>query len=397
MTSPEKEYFRRRRNRALARVLLYIYVPAAFMFAGSFVIVGVASKNVKNHWSVYLAAVPLLILAFALGLRGTRMLTGAVQPRVQVVLGGLPGVGKTVYANVFHAVMVEGNSQRLQYTADSRTAQAVYASIAKLAKGEWPSSTVGGAFELFRGTVEFRLTERGKRIVHAVPGIGRLNEMIYGARLFDLILADSAGEHWRRMAASSDTGLSEDAMSASLIKDTAESEGLVYLIDAQSVFSRDEGVRSAVDDLLGTVSQLKAIAGVDGHLRPAIAVVLSKVDLLTPSQRDRLSRWLGETRKSDPEVVDESSDLAVKSIRGGNEFVQLERLRRTLDDSHPGSAAFFLATSLGAAVEASLLTSEQARGLIRVGAAKKTPTFRPDEAERLVTPVRWILRKVRQE
>lgn len=243
-----------------------------------------------------LSAIVIPALAVSLlAIVAARRLLATTTANVTIPLGGSPGVGKTVFANVLSGRLMEGQSRDLSFVPEAQTAQHVYQVLRRLRHDEWPKQTGMDAIDRYRGVLGLR---RG----------GLAATMLHGRLVFQLELGDAAGEHWDELAEESvgeglgrrdprkaprsprDARVNDTRLIESTFFDyVAKADALFYFIDCPSL--RDPlRVADEVDDLLSTLQLLRVVEGVgpSGRLRRPVALILSKADLLTFNEAELL-------------------------------------------------------------------------------------------------------------
>jgi len=326
----------------------------------------IALLSIFSQDRPFLIAVVVPLVAFGvIAAFFTRRLYSVRTVTLDVALGGPPGAGKTVYVNVLCARLMEEDASGISFIPEASTAQFVYRTIGMLRKGEWPSHTSTDSVRLYRGTIG-----RTRQ--------SSLSLLLNGRIEFDLEVADSAGEHWQELAHESvdpeiDVGgvvKNTRLIDSTFFERVVASAALFYFVDARLLFDNPSYGDETADDLLSTVQLLRVIQGVrpGDALRMPVAVILSKVDLLTEAEFDFLSgvfhREFRPTAASRIDTPDEASAI-VRPI---------ERLMTVLYQQLLYTRTFILSS-----------TSES--HVTRVGSSSR--------GDSVVAPLRWSIEAVR--
>lgn len=169
---------------------------------------------------------------------------------LRIALTGKSRAGKTVLANILYDQLMNFQGASFGFTAESKSAIAVYQAIRGMANNEWPPSTVEGSVVPYRGTLDL-----GRRI------------------RIDLEIGDSAGQHWMDLT-------NQDTRSAAYLEYVISADALMHVISVEELASAT-GSSSILEDLdeLHLAAQLmRSVKKTRGDLAPLI-IVISKVDL----------------------------------------------------------------------------------------------------------------------
>ncbi len=180
----------------------------------------------------------------------------------RLAITGQPGSGKTVFANLLYERCMNDRNPYVSFTADSRSAIAVYQAIRGIDQGAWPQSTGLGNVIQYDGELQF-----GKRTV------------------VDLEIGDTAGEHWLDLATEGSDGAPgflEYVVSARSIAHIISIEDLyAESHDAARSYAVAAGMNHEVQDLRLAAQLARSV---ERHNGRALLVILSKVDLIIPDR-----------------------------------------------------------------------------------------------------------------
>jgi hypothetical protein len=251
----------------------------------------VALLSIFSNDRRFIIAVGLPVLFFgAAFVFVIRRLYSVITTTVTIAVGGPPGAGKTVYINVLCNQLTEGRSGMLSFIPETRTAQRAYRAVGNLQNGQWPSTTGSDRIDYYRRTVGYVRKSL-------------LSILVNGRQEFKVEFGDSAGENWDRLASEADHRIEDDETNGSpvprLIESSfftyvGESDSVFYLIDTALFWKSHNAVSESVDDLLSTITLLRAIEGrgPGGQLGKPISIILSKVDLLDMGDRHVLDKFI---------------------------------------------------------------------------------------------------------
>jgi hypothetical protein len=290
--------------------------------------------------------IPLVGIGVLLILAIRRLYTVRAIP-ITLALAGAPMVGKTVYVNALFGQLMEGRSELLSFVPEAKTAQHVYQTLRQMRRGVLPQ-TGPDAIDRYRG--KLGLT----RMTH-------IRRLLAGRVEFDLEIGDTAGENWSGLAQESSRRkvdslkvdsledlrfASEDGpqglISSTFFEYVGESDVLFYFIDISRLVESSHYAAEQADDLLSTLQLLKVIEGLrpGSPLRKPLALVLSKVDLLTRKQFVAIDDLLSAQPRS---AVSLGDDLAVlKEFR--DSMLQLQRLVGVLESQTVNFRVFALSS-----------------------------------------------------
>jgi GTPase SAR1 family protein len=360
--------------KARTRMALTVTLLGATLAAGS-VVAFLAYSASQSSQPFGSSLVILTVLSLVVALMSitfavmARFSTKALIP-VRIAVAGTPGAGKTVLANVVYQLLMERTSAYLQFSPETRSAQAVFQVMQGLAKGKWPAPTSSDGIRLLRGkVVDARNTFRSR--------------LLFGRVEFDLEIADSAGEVWAEFAKEYRETVDQRPLltQSTFYEYIAGSSAILYLLDSESLIKDPSNVRLAVEDLVSTVNLLQSSTQGDWrtHLRlgKPIGLVFSKSDQLSDLEFDVLHDLFGEGEFS-------AAGLEGLSPRFLESLRYLERLKGLLERVVDRSDVFFV-SSVGALLDADLIPR------LRVPGRRRRRPSRGDEARMALLPVEWAI------
>lgn len=308
----------------------------------------VALISIFGNDRVFIIAVGLPVLFFGAAIVFLiRRLYSVVTTTVTIAVGGLQGVGKTVFINVLCNQLTEGRSGVLSFVPETRTAQRVFRAVGYIQRGRWPSTTGSDRIDYYRGTVGYV-----RKSVLSILANGRQE--------FKIEIGDSAGENWEKLADEAvgeaiDRTEDEDMSPVPRLIDSSfftyvgESDSLFYLIDTGLFWKSHSMVSESVDDVLSTITLLRTVEGrgPGSRLERPISIVLAKIDLMDTKDRQVLERFISSDSyfPSDQYAPDAEFVFSLRHI---------DRLREVLANQ-VANCQFFMVSSL-AAIQAARVT-----------------------------------------
>ena len=250
---------------------------------------------------------------------------------VRIALTGKSRAGKTVLANILYDQLMNLESASGGFTAESKSAIAVYQAIRGMANDKWPPSTVEGSVIPYRGTLEL-----GRRV------------------RIDLEIGDSAGQHWMDLT-------NQDAKSADYLEYVISADALVHVISVEELVSKtgSSSILQDLDELHLAAQLMRSAKKTRGDLGPLL-IAISKVDLACDMQTsaDELLRIMtsGEF---------ESSSIArcLRSTGGGDAVNQVPRIVDRLSSDF--TAVNIMASSIVSATGPTRLLNPVGPDLVR--------------------------------
>lgn len=280
-----------------------------------------------TSYSVLLVAFIGLLSGLSIGVLALYLRRARAPRPLKIALAGMPGVGKTAYVNVAYRILMDGITSPLQFTADVKTARAVFSVAKNLQFGRWPAPTTTDGIRLYRGMLErpTRATFRG---------------FVQGRSRVSLEIGDSAGEIWDEV-----TGEIRNQESWSLIDSTffdyvIEADSVAYFIPSDYIVNSSDAVAESVEDIISTIQLLRAAQPTKPGelLEKSVAVVISKSDLLSEEQLDLLMRRPSMYGRNIDEVFGVPGAEFWKSLN------HIERLRHVLARSVRSESIFSVST-----------------------------------------------------
>lgn len=228
-----------------------ISLITAGVVAVATVLVAVLDRTSSKLPLVYVGIGILVALYIVLTVQFVAFFSRTRHYEVRIALTGKSGAGKTVLANILYDQLMNTASASGGFTAESKSAIAVYQTIRGMANNEWPPSTAEGSVIPYRGTLEL-----GRRV------------------RIDLEIGDSAGQHWMDLT-------NQDTRSADYLEYVISADALVHVISMEELAS-GTGSSSLLQDLeeLHLAAQLmRSAKKTRGNLSPLL-IAISKVDLV---------------------------------------------------------------------------------------------------------------------
>ena len=328
---------------------------------------GDTSQLFLSFASIFTLVIALAIttLTFRERLRFSR-----VSP-VTIALAGAPRAGKTVFANVVYQLLMEGyGPNRLTFTAETKSAQAVLHTIRGISEGRWPKATMTGDVFEYKGKLES-------------PKDSLITRLVKGKSAIDLRIGDSAGETWLEVAEEYRREGVPNLLESSFLTYITESDGIFYFIDAESVNGNAGAVKNSVDDVISCVNLLRATCtGTSRQFTFPIGLILSKADFFSDAEIQVLRQLM----LGDKEF---SVEASISSQGVGKEFIksvgQLERVAHVMQRITP-NFNFFLVSALDSALTARIMSREGLSSIDSTGS-----NLGIAHAEDPLHPLYWML------
>lgn len=265
-------------------------------------VLGILSFTNVNQRVIGAFAIPATLLLAAFYLI-SRRLYSVTTVNTTIAIAGPSGAGKTVYINVLCSQLLDGASSALSFVPETQTIQHIYQAVGNLRRGRWPKQTTRDHIDRYRGTIGF----------NRLPPI----RVIFNGRLeFQVEFGDAAGENWKELAEEADSRVRlpgrENRSYLPLIESTfftyvGESDCLLYFFDAADFIHSSQRVAESVDDLLSTLQLLRAVdgGGPNVPLQRPLGIVISKVDLLSRDELDRLAAMINSLTENEAQISEQ--------------------------------------------------------------------------------------------